>query len=41
VLDHPLFVAGTVSTHFIDEQFSESADGPAAAPLDEHASPAD
>jgi acetyl-CoA carboxylase biotin carboxylase subunit len=22
VLDHPLFVAGTVSTHFIDEQFS-------------------
>jgi acetyl-CoA carboxylase biotin carboxylase subunit len=23
VLDHPLFVAGTVSTHFIEEQFAE------------------
>jgi acetyl-CoA carboxylase biotin carboxylase subunit len=41
VLDHPLFVAGTVSTHFIDEQFSDSAGGPVAAPLDEHAPSAD
>jgi acetyl-CoA carboxylase biotin carboxylase subunit len=23
VLDHPLFIAGTVSTHFIEEQFTE------------------